>query len=716
MISPEASAIARDRVKQTGALRKSVRHAVQAGRWLDAEPDASRRNRFVERRLDNSVPPGAEAVQGDTIDFQRACFLPAGAKVRRAVGYVEVNDPRRVELGSGFLISPRLFLTNQHVVTDAAAALATQVTFDREWDALGRPVATTTYRLDPAAFNLFSKDSELDYALVALGDRNTGSADPEQLGCCPISDSPDRHVLGMNVNIIQHPHGWPKMITIRNNLLTARTDRTLLYETDTEQGSSGSPIFNDDWEIIGLHHWGAPFLERQDDQGHQISKNVNEGVRISAIYRDLKTRLPTLTEPQRQLLDEALSLADRASQPDLTGPTLSGPRIKPKPIASPVLAGNESVSITPSRNPNMIPDSNGNELRVTIPLQICIKIGDSGPIRVEASDSPDAVTVEKALTEKTLRKASEAIQLDTDYSNRSGYVAGFIPGEHLPLPELNQSLRLQVAPLRADQPNAESGELKYTHFSIKMHRANRLAIFTATNIDGETYLSVNRTTGEVGNGSEGETWFPENRISSSFYIDQSFYSQWSIYFDRGHLTRRTDPTWGTSEEAERANADTFHFTNCSPQHFRFNQTTKFWQGAERYVLENGLLAQETKRRICVYQGPIFDDAIDHMADDIQIPSSFYKVIVWKSHNKLKAVGLIVDQLPLLDEKRKPLGPPRSVSAVDVTQWRVSIKQIEKRTGLIFDQIIHEADTINLADQPNIGEAARPIRAFEDILK
>ena len=257
--------------------------------------------------------------------------------------------------------------------------------------------------------------------------------------------------------------------------------------------------------------------------------------------------------------------------------------------------------------------------------------------------------------------------------------------------------------------------MKYEHFSLKMHKARRVAIFTATNIDGETYLVVDRSTGEVSQ-PEGETWFKDPRVSASFFLDQTFYSDWSTYFDRGHLTRRNDPTWGTKDEAERANADTFHFTNCSPQHFRFNQSAKFWQGAERYVLENGVLAADTRKRICVIQGPIYDDKIDLWSDDVQIPSSFFKVIVWKGATELKSVGLVVDQLALLGEQRRALGQPHDLPSVDVSHWRVAIQQIEKRTGLDFGAAIRGADTIAAGDQPDVGgEAARLIRSFADIL-
>jgi endonuclease G, mitochondrial len=134
------------------------------------------------------------------------------------------------------------------------------------------------------------------------------------------------------------------------------------------------------------------------------------------------------------------------------------------------------------------------------------------------------------------------------------------------------------------------------------------------------------------------------------------------------------------------------------------------------VLEKGVLAADSRKRMCVYQGPIFDDKLDHRADDVQIPSSFYKVVVWKGAGGLKAVGLIVDQLLLLGETRKGVGQPKDDVPADVSQWRAAIPQIEKRTGLRFAEAIRDADTIDQSAQPAVGsESARPIRSIEDIL-
>jgi endonuclease G len=703
-------------LRETQAGRERVKRLIAAGKRALAEDDPGRARAFNARRWRRlSGRPGAEALQGDTIDLQGVAFLVEGAAIRRAVAYLEVNDPRGTELGTGFLIAPGVLMTNCHVIRDAEAARLTTVIFDRELDETGRPAATTSFTLDPDRLALFSPVEVLDFAVLALGRRIGGPADLAALGYCPLSDSPDRHRIGMNVNIIQHPRGEPKNIAIRNNPLVARTERSLLYETDTEPGSSGAPVFNDDWDLVALHHWGEPFLEQRDEDGRPIRTNVNEGVRISAIHRDLAARLATLPADQAALLRPALEATSPVAPAGRMLTRLpGGPPIPaaPQPASPPAeaSAGTEVKTGQEQARTMTRIDAQDGTIRLSIPLEITLRLGN--PALGTAETAP---TEASAPQERPLLRRSEALRIDPDYAGRSGYDPRFIPGADLPLPVPNARLARQVAPLRADQPNAADGLLAYEHFSLKLHKTHRVAIFTATNIDGATYLDVDRDSGAV-RGAEAETWFKDPRVSETFYLGQSFYSEWSHLFDRGHLTRRTDPTWGDAATAERANADTFHLTNCSPQHFRFNQSTRFWQGVERYVLEKGVLAADSARRISVFQGPIYDDARDLFADDVQIPSSFFKIVAWKGPSGVKAVGLVVDQVQLLQETRRRLSAPSGNAPVDVAQWRVPIVQIEKRTGLAFAEAIRGGDTINRSGQPQVGaEAAQPISRLEDIL-
>jgi endonuclease G len=707
-------------IAATSAERARTRRLVTANCPELADPDPARFGNYTARLANaRSIEPALEAVQGKTTDFQPVAFLMAGDIAQRAVGYVEVMVPGRSCSGTGFLISPGLLITNQHVIEDAAAAAGAQVTFDRQADASGRPLATTTYRLDPDSCALFSPEAELDYAIVALGERLSGSATPQDLGYLPLSGRSDKQALGVPLNIVQHPLNLPKQIAIRNNLLTARTSDALLYETDTEHGSSGSPVFNDLWEVVALHHAGAPSAG-VDEAGQPIPRTVNEGLRISAIVADLTSRLASVAEPAAALVRTALALGEAAANTARGGKVLGPPPAR------------AAEAMTPAGGQTMAQGS--TDATITIPIELTIRVGAGGTTAVAAPqvgggdrdigglDGPAQAPVpaqpgqraaEKAAP-KRLRKPADTLRINPDYAARVGYRPDFIDGVTLPFPQPGEGLKDQVAALRGGEPDGESGLLRYTHFSLIVHRLKRIAIVTATNIDGPTFLSIDRKTGKVREAAEAETWFNDPRISTSFTLTDDFYPQWSEYFDHGHLTRRTDVNWGNPAEAQDANADTYHFTNSSPQHYLFNQSSDYWQGVERYVLENGAIGGRQPSRLSVFQGPIFNDKIDRTADGVQIPSSFFKIVVWRSPaGPLKSVGLVVDQLELLDIRRGEQSPARAQNA-QVNQWRVPIATIAAQTGLLFAPEIAAADTIGTSAQPQVGEARTRLTGFEDI--
>ncbi|QGM96915.1 DNA/RNA non-specific endonuclease [Methylocystis parvus] len=692
-------------VESTREKRREARRLVATGRWREIEDDVSRAVAYFSKRAPRAA--GAEAARG-SLDFQPVSFLTTGALARNAVAYVE--SPLNGATATGFLISPRLFLTNHHVLESDAHARGALITFRREFEN-GHFVATTVFKLDPDRFFISSPDNDLDFALVAVGERTAGAETLDAFSYCVLSNKPDKHVKGMSVNIIQHPLGMHKMVTVRNNILQERTARSLLYETDTEHGSSGAPVFNDEWELIALHHWGEPALALGDSDLINRNLQVNEGVRISALYERFDQILPTLEGEKRTLLAEALDFAKNAPAAP-TEKKLGGPA--PAPAAESL---SSSGAVMPAANPQPAAveavRAAAGELKIVVPIEISVRIGGAGVAGLAAGGLAPAPLA--PAEQKQLLRAAEALRIDPDYASRSGYREDFIPGHTVPLPSLSAKLLKQIAPLRAGEADAESGLLKYEHFSVVINKTKRIAIYTATNIDGATYLDVNRSTGQVA-AAEADQWFKDPRVSAGFVLDQTFYSDWSHIFDRGHLTRRSDPTWGDADTAERANADTFHFTNCSPQHFRFNQSAKFWQGVERFVLENGVLADDARKPLCVIQGPIYDEKIDRTADDVQIPSSFFKIVVWKGKSGLKSVGLVVDQFNLLDETRKNLGGPKDLASVDVQHWRVSVQSIEKRTGLNFGDAMRAADTINLAGQPQVGaEALIRVTKFSDLL-
>lgn len=695
---------------ETSEKRTQVRHLAGRGCGTQGEQDPIRREAYLTNKQ-ASARAGAESLVGNTVDYQTSAFLAKGALARRAVAYIELNLPNQSRMATGFLISPDLLMTNCHVIEDADQALSATVFFDRELDITRVPLQSTAFSLAPQRFFLSSPVDKLDYTIVALGNPLSGSALPTELGFCALSPAGNKHVIGMNVNVIQHPNGYYKQLAIRNNLLTYRTDNALLYETDTEVGSSGAPVFNDSWDVIALHHWGQPYLAKADlAEAPDIPTHANEGVRISVIYQALQQALAGLTGAPKNLLLAALEAYKSTATNGAPTGAQRGVLMPPRPQLSESESFVQAVTGRESAMPTL---QSPGEVTFSVPLEITVRLGPQ-PVRLPGSIDVTSPPV----TTARLSRGAEAARVDVDYASRKGYAVDFIPGFKVPMPTLKPAVAKQVAPLRAGESDAADGLLNYEHFSLKMHKTRRVAIFTATNIDGDTYQVVNRKTGEITPAdSEGDTWYKDPRISESFYLGQDFYSSTSNYFDRGHLTRRTDPTWGPPEDALRANTDTFHFTNCSPQHFRFNESAKYWQGVERYVLETGVLKAGTDARLCVLQGPIYNSAIDLWIDnEVQIPSSFWKIVVWKGAQGLKAVGMVVDQLPLLSEARVNMGQPKEVSHVDVSQWRMHIQDIGAQTGLVFDPAIIQADTVG-QPQPQPGaESASGMRiaSFTDI--
>ncbi len=143
-----------------------------------------------------------------------------------------------------------------------------------------------------------------------------------------------------------------------------------------------------------------------------------------------------------------------------------------------------------------------------------------------------------------------------------------------------------------------------------MQRSRRLALYTAVNIDVQLSRSPRR---------DRDKWYFDPRLNRSEQTGEDLYADND--FDRGHLVRRLDPAWGPDIVARAANDDTFHFTNCSPQHKKFNQGASLWAGLEDYLLDT---AKAEKRRLTVFTGPVFA-ADDPDVRGTRIPLAFWKI-------------------------------------------------------------------------------------------
>jgi N-acetylmuramoyl-L-alanine amidase len=241
-----------------------------------------------------------------TDDTLPAAFLEAGAAVARAVCKIEASgvafdgQPGAWN-GTGFLVAPNLLLTNNHVLNDIAVARSAMVQFGYEVGRHGRFSPVRSYTLDPDRLFITSPAvGGLDYTFVHLdGDAHT------EFGMIPLDRGAFVIAPGERANIVHHPSGQPKRVSLRANQSIDFDQLLLHYVSDTEHGSSGAPVFDDTWRLIALHHaWETLPPNVSLPGGHDVTF-ANEGIKIAAIVADLESRLTRPAEgvQARRVLD-----------------------------------------------------------------------------------------------------------------------------------------------------------------------------------------------------------------------------------------------------------------------------------------------------------------------------------------------------------------------------------------------------------------------------
>lgn len=185
----------------------------------------------------------------------RVCRIETGPK-----------DP----IGTGFLIGPDLVLTCYHVVD-------------------GRPLSLLKFRFDARVITEESvegqvtlaganetptgvvSDKQLDFAVVRLAE----AAGKQKVG--QYQGAPERGWQTLTpvevketdgVAILQHPNG--SQLSFAGGGVVAIQGNRLQYAVNTEPGSSGSPVFDTNWQVVAVH-CGAG------------AGKYNEGTRITPI-------------------------------------------------------------------------------------------------------------------------------------------------------------------------------------------------------------------------------------------------------------------------------------------------------------------------------------------------------------------------------------------------------------------------------------------------
>ncbi|MCZ2256906.1 trypsin-like serine peptidase [Sporosarcina sp. G11-34] len=231
-------------------------------------------------------------------DLFPVSYLEAGTQAAKPVCRIEIKNQKGTILGygTGFLVTPSLLLTNNHVLEnyDTAKFSIAQFNYEIDLDKNERPMKS--FNLQPERF--FLTNEALDFTLVAVEEVSADGTEISNFGFLSLIPQTGKGMVGEYVSIIQHPSGEPKAVAIRENQILDVFDDYIHYSTDTMPGSSGSPVYNDEWIVISLHHAGVP---NPKDQAEFIA---NEGIRISSIIGFVEEESANMNENQKLLIND----------------------------------------------------------------------------------------------------------------------------------------------------------------------------------------------------------------------------------------------------------------------------------------------------------------------------------------------------------------------------------------------------------------------------
>lgn len=677
-----------------GTLRASVR-----GRQPDAlnsETEKRERRNFLRSLYDQ----GRDAEQAfERIiagnELQDASFLSRGALVSRAILRIVLRTAggRVIGYGTGFLIGDGVLITNNHVLQNSDIAGNAEAEAFYEHSVSGEELTAQRFALQPE--KLWYTSEELDFSVVGIADHDkTGRSELAPLGWLPLIATTGKVVDGEWLTIVQHPKGERKQLCVRENQLLKRDTDVLWYSTDTMGGSSGSPVFNNDWLIVALHHSGVPAVkdgkwqtvrgtdyDSARDGEDDIQWIANEGIRVSRIIETLRTDNRIANHPRIQPIlntdigdiQVRLPVMFAANQPM---PELLRAADNPAAIAP---AGTPTAS-NPAPCPAPTPAPKETVMTKRL-VTLTLAIDDDGSVSLAGSGG----AVESALLEAGAPAKPKKNIIHAPVDPARDWQGGFDP-DFLGKNDLRVNLprvtnEADIAPLKDaygqtfTPAERKAGVLHYGGYSVVMNKARRFAFYSAANVNWGMRPAIS--------GREDD-WLFDDRIERAHQVDNSYYK--NNKFDRGHLTRREDMEWGDSPESavRRANG-TCTWTNCTPQHSIFNQdkhpdkSIHLWQGLERYVLEQTAIAGRFS--VQAFTGPVFG-AADPEYRGIAYPLDFWKIVVAvDAAGKLFATGYVLGQKDVVD--RFGLAEAAEVPFGEYGTYQRSIATIEDLTGLRF---------------------------------
>jgi V8-like Glu-specific endopeptidase len=217
-----------------------------------------------------------EKIIGAIWTLRPISFLQRGLEMSRPVARVVLADGSR---GSGFLIKDNVLITNNHVIPSSDVAQGATVEFNYQKTVQGLDAEVDPYKLAPDEGFATSPEEEQggdDWTAVRV--QGNPNAKWGALSLTRANPKAQDEVI-----IIQHPGGGPKQIALSHNVVAFVNDKRLQYLTDTLEGSSGSPVFDTNWQVVALHHKGGWLRE----PGSKRTVYRNQGIHINVVIDGL---------------------------------------------------------------------------------------------------------------------------------------------------------------------------------------------------------------------------------------------------------------------------------------------------------------------------------------------------------------------------------------------------------------------------------------------
>ncbi|MBA1140280.1 trypsin-like peptidase domain-containing protein [Mesorhizobium neociceri] len=223
----------------------------------------------------SGAPGQLEKILGDKSTLVPISYLELGVIRAKSVVRIKRADGSS---GTGFMTAGGILITNNHVLPDDPSLKDAVVQFNYQRTVAGLDAQFEEFGIDTAVPLRTSKEN--DWSAVCI------KGDASKWG--ELDMKPMAVKVGDHVNIIQHPGGAQKQISFVANVVAFVGGGRVQYLTDTLPGSSGSPVFDTDWNLIALHHSGGWLTEP-----NAVTKSTyyrNEGIAIDTIIQGLAAK------------------------------------------------------------------------------------------------------------------------------------------------------------------------------------------------------------------------------------------------------------------------------------------------------------------------------------------------------------------------------------------------------------------------------------------